>query len=73
MFLYNIVSWVHLDNRSYNSFLLLIDFDNYLVEDDDKEVSMGAGEDRNVHGYGGGVGLCSTSRQSYVHRSAAAG
>jgi hypothetical protein len=27
------------------------------VEDDDKEVSMGAGEDRNVHGYGGGVGL----------------
>jgi hypothetical protein len=36
---------------------LLIYFDNYLVEDDDKEVSMGAGEDRNVHGYGGGVGL----------------
>ncbi len=27
------------------------------MEDDDKEVSMGAGKDRNVHGYGGGVGL----------------
>jgi len=27
------------------------------VEDNDKEVSMGAGEHRNVHGYGGGVGL----------------
>jgi hypothetical protein len=41
----------------YTARQLRIDFENYLVEDDDKEVSMGAGEDRNVHGYGGGVGL----------------